>query len=117
MLWERKDEIKVGLFSLVEKKWNKATLSDPLIKAAPSISLLHSSSRHTLQTTQSAKDTITHTGQSQEQEENMSTTIKKRNYRKKREDTPEDAGTPLSETGAATAEGATARDDEPEGLR
>ncbi|KAH7057459.1 hepatocellular carcinoma-associated antigen 59-domain-containing protein [Linnemannia elongata] len=46
----------------------------------------------------------------------MSTTIKKRNYRKKREDTPEDAGTPLSETGAATAEGATAQDDEPEGL-
>ncbi|KAF9141041.1 hypothetical protein BGX30_005559 [Mortierella sp. GBA39] len=49
----------------------------------------------------------------------MSTIIKKRNYRKKREDTPEDlpaAGTSLSETGAATAEGATAQDDEPEGL-
>ncbi|KAF9546280.1 hypothetical protein EC957_009893 [Mortierella hygrophila] len=49
----------------------------------------------------------------------MSTSIKKRNYRKKREDTPEDspaAGTSLSETGAATAEGATAQDDEPEGL-
>ncbi|KAG9072102.1 hypothetical protein KI688_006326 [Linnemannia hyalina] len=49
----------------------------------------------------------------------MSANIKKRNYRKKREDTPEDspaAGTSLSETGATAAEGAAAQDDEPEGL-
>ncbi|KAF9154426.1 hypothetical protein BG015_000975 [Linnemannia schmuckeri] len=49
----------------------------------------------------------------------MSTNIKKRNYRKKREDTPEDspaAGGTSSETGAAAVEGTTAQDDEPEGL-
>jgi hypothetical protein len=48
----------------------------------------------------------------------MSTNIKKRNYRKKREDTPEDSPAPgtSTETGAVE-DGSTAQEDEPEGLR
>ncbi|KAF9130070.1 hypothetical protein BGW39_003520 [Mortierella sp. 14UC] len=45
----------------------------------------------------------------------MNTNVKRRNYRKKREDTPEDSpATPSSETGGA--EDSPAQDDEPEGL-
>ncbi|KAG0290381.1 hypothetical protein BGZ96_006137 [Linnemannia gamsii] len=47
----------------------------------------------------------------------MSTNIKKRNYRKKREDTPEDSPTTGTSTDTgAVVEGSTAQDDEPEGL-